>query len=239
MKQKETTNEITLSLEEIQNAVVLATEAATKKINQNSENQKSITSKQGNELSELMPGYLAPMVLDSSSLDKYKKREREMVKSEASTSSITRINTRPNEFQSKNFKLGKPDPSVILKKESSAGSGWFGFEAAENTSNLKADISIIRNRNYIDSKKFYKSSDFAKKGNKFMVQVGTVIEGSMESIHTNRLSKKQRTSNFHEEVMQEVYSQKADYVKRKFRDIQKEKETAVSKSRGRMKKKQR
>ena len=58
------------------------------------------------------------------------------------------------------------------------------------------------------------------------MQLGTVIEGSMESIFSNRLSKKQRKSNVMDEVMAEVFDSKDDYVKKKFTKMQREKSTA-------------
>eukprot|EP00979_Chaetoceros_neogracilis_P014964 scaffold5196_cov226-Chaetoceros_neogracile.AAC.1 len=103
--------------------------------------------------------------------------------------------------------------------------GWFNFEATSNSQSLQADIAVIRNRNYLDPKKFYKSSDFSKKGSK-MVQLGTVIEGSMESVFSNRLAKKQRKSNVMEEVMGEVFGSKDAYVKKKFTNMQREKSAA-------------
>ena len=223
-------NEITLSTADIQNAITsLVTKAkggTLPKINNN--NQKK---NQSNELTEIIPGYIAPMALDSSSLDIYKQRKGSQRK-EISTS-MSSINTKPSDFVSKNFKLAKADPSVTQRNKSNAGSSWFGFEATPNSSSLQADISIIRNRNYINPKKFYKSSDFGKKGEKRMVQLGTVIEGSMESVHTNRLTKKQRKDNVLEEVMGETFDTKHDYVKKKYTNMQREKTLAQSKARGR------
>ena len=180
-----------------------------------------------NALSDLIPGYVAPMSLDSSSLDIYKKR---ISSNTGNNNPIARVPTTGyTDTTSKNFKMAKPDPSIRARKETNAGSGWFGFQATPNSASLQADIAIIRNRNYLDPKKFYKSSDFGKKGEKRMVQLGTVIEGSMESIYSNRLSKKQRKNNVLEEVMGEVFHSKDDYVKKKYTKMQREKSQTTGK----------
>jgi hypothetical protein len=84
------------------------------------------------------------------------------------------------------------------------------------TEELKNDLSVIRDRNYLDPKKFYKSAD--KQGN--IVQLGTVIEGAAE-YYSGRLTKKQRRSNFTEEIMADPDS--ANYAKKKFRSMAQEK----------------
>ena len=91
---------------------------------------------------------------------------------------------------------------------------------------LKADLSLIRNRNYLDPKKFYKSSDSFNK----VVQLGTVIEGSSE-FYTSRLTNKERRANFTEEVMAD--GAMASYAKRKFGEVQAEKERRSGGGRGR------
>ncbi len=197
-----------------------------------------------NALSDLIPGYIAPLSLDSSSLDTYKRRKsnntiinhENQLKAAAAESKINQIETKPSDFQSKNFKMAKKDPLIQAKQESNAGSGWFGFEAAPNSSSLQADIAIIRNRNYIDPKKFYKRNDMGKKGERRLVQLGTVIEGSMESVYSNRLTKKQRKNNLLEEVMGETFHSKDDYVKRKYTNMQRERTNLAAKRKKRGKK---
>lgn len=239
-KKKKETPKITLSSKDLEDAInFLVTKKGkgkTAEIKKNSSSNHNLVQGKGdndnnggNSLSDIIPGYIAPMSLDSSSLDIYKKRNHKKTILSSSSMEISSINTNPSDFSSKNFKMSKTDPMVHLKKESNAGSGWFGFEATPNTSSLQADIAIIRNRNYIDPKKFYKSSDMGKKGNHKMVQLGTVVEGSMESVLTNRLTKKQRKNNVLEEVMGEVFDGKDDYVKKKYTKMQREKTLVSSK----------
>jgi len=214
-------DEIEISNEEVKHAIALAASAASKKFGWN---QKINLSSKSNPLSEIIPGYVAPMTLDSSSLDQYKTKKRSL----ATPNQKDSINV--HDF-SKNFKKTKPDPAMMAKRETSAGSGWFDFEASPYTPEIQADIAIIRNRNYIDPKKFYKSSDFGKKGSQSrMVQLGTVIEGSMESVYSNRLTKKQQKSNVMEEVMGDVYGSKDAYVKKKYTKMQKESSAMDKKS---------
>jgi len=101
--------------------------------------------------------------------------------------------------------------------DNTAGSKWFGMTPTPMTDQLKTDLSIIRNRNYLDPKKFYKSADsFDGK----VLQVGTVIEGSAE-FYSSRLAKRDRRQNLTEEIMADANV--SNYAKRKYRDIQAEK----------------
>ena len=102
------------------------------------------------------------------------------------------------------------------KHDNTAGSGWFGMNPTAMTDQLKTDLSIIRNRNYLDPKKFYKSADsFQGK----VLQVGTVIEGSSE-FYSSRLAKRDRRQNLTEEIMAD--SSVSTYAKRKYSNLQAE-----------------
>ena len=226
VKVNDDTGNLNISEKEIQHAIALATEAAKKAFGWS--NVANTTANSSNPLSEIIPGYIAPLSLDSSSLDKYKNPKRKMtteIQNIASSTSMT-VSNKPT-FASKNFKLSKTDPATIAESSTNAGSSWFNFEATPHSSDLQSDIAVIRNRNYLDPKKFYKSSDFKRKGSQSqLVQLGTVIEGSMESVYSNRLSKKQRKQNVMEELMGEVFDSKDDYVKKKFTKMQREKSSA-------------
>ncbi len=108
-----------------------------------------------------------------------------------------------------------------------AGSGWFHMNPTHMTNQLKTDLSLIRNRNYLDPKKFYKSADsFDGK----ILQVGTVIEGSSE-YYSSRMTRRERRMNITEELMADANVRQ--YAKRKYLDIQLEKErSSSSKNRG-------
>eukprot|EP00579_Thalassiosira_antarctica_P015276 CAMPEP_0201928050 /NCGR_PEP_ID=MMETSP0903-20130614/20054_1 /ASSEMBLY_ACC=CAM_ASM_000552 /TAXON_ID=420261 /ORGANISM="Thalassiosira antarctica, Strain CCMP982" /LENGTH=300 /DNA_ID=CAMNT_0048466409 /DNA_START=43 /DNA_END=942 /DNA_ORIENTATION=- len=101
-------------------------------------------------------------------------------------------------------------------QDNSAGSGWFGMNPTAMTDQLKTDLSIIRNRNYLDPKKFYKSAEsFEGK----VLQVGTVIEGSSE-FYSSRIVNRDRRQNLTEEIMADPTV--AHYAKRKNHDLQME-----------------
>ncbi|KAL3665094.1 hypothetical protein V7S43_009727 [Phytophthora oleae] len=81
----------------------------------------------------------------------------------------------------------------------SAGRRWFNFESDEMTDDARRDFALLRMRNYLDPKKFYKSSDHSRALPKHF-QMGVVIEGAHE-FHSARLTKKQRRKTFTDEIM--------------------------------------
>lgn len=98
------------------------------------------------------------------------------------------------------FKKGTKRPPI-----SHAGDGWFGMQPTPMSSELQRDLLLIRNRNYLDPKRFYKSADNSKKQASKFVQAGTVIEGNTE-FYSSRLAKRQRRGNLVEEIMAESSS---------------------------------
>ncbi|KAL7541163.1 hypothetical protein ACHAXR_013151 [Thalassiosira sp. AJA248-18] len=117
--------------------------------------------------------------------------------------------------------------------DNTAGSGWFGMNPTPMTDQLKTDLSMIRNRNYLDPKKFYKSAD---KFDGKILQVGTVIEGSAE-FYSSRLAKRDRRHNLTEEIMAD--STVSSYAKRKYYDIQEERSKPSRKGGGKKGRKRR
>lgn len=176
-----------------------------------------------NELTSLIPGYRAPMRLESSrstggGLEALRKNA---LRNDPSTSKYTfgskagqrlvaTAAQRSTSGRSNNFKHGNPPV-----KKTDAGDGWFGMKPSVMTEDLKRDMQLIRNRNYLDPKRFYKSSDARSK----FVQVGTVIEGTTE-FYSSRLTKKQRRTNLTEEIMADDSA--ADYARNKYKRMQQE-----------------
>jgi hypothetical protein len=116
------------------------------------------------------------------------------------------------------------DPNVLsappLKKPKetkpvTAGKGWFDLRPLEMDESIKRDIKVIQMRNYMDPKRFYKNPD--KPG--MVLHVGTVIEGPYE--YSNRLTNKERRQTITEEIMADASVRQ--YTKRKYGEIQKEK----------------
>jgi hypothetical protein len=186
-----------------------------------------------NDLTHLLPGYTATMKLNTASLDKYRpsgglsELQRKAERTDKSTKDFVVEATSKHTSAMQNSNNGLLSTSYTsayasFKKgtkrqpDTSAGSGWFGMKPTAMTDELKTDLAIIKNRTYLDPKRFYKSSDkFGK-----VLQVGTVIEGATE-FYSSRLTKKQRRSNLAEEIMADPAS--ADYTKNKFKKMQQSK----------------
>jgi len=120
------------------------------------------------------------------------------------------------------------------------GSKWFGFQSQLSTSgtvqssvdaeSLKNDMAVIRMRNYIDPKKFYKSADKQSP----YAQLGTVISHGSEYF-AGRLTKAERRTTLLSEVMSDKGTR--SYATRKFKEVSKRKESGGKKWRSGMEKK--
>ena len=197
-----------------------------------------------NELTALLPGYTAPLRLETPihslttlSVTQLRKeastREKNRYRSQISlknsvqpTSSLSltkKIKTPSslanphNIFQTTTTSFTSSLRNKPTKQnDTTAGSKWFHMTPTPLTPTLQSDLALIKQRTYLNPKKFYKSSDVTHK----IVQSGTVIEGSNE--YNRRLTKKERKRNFTEEVMGDV--EVMGYAKRKFGESQMEKE---------------
>lgn len=175
----------------------------------------------GNSLTALIPGYIAPMKLESSSattvsLSALRKEAAQTDKStknfvvgQVNASHMIKPVAMPSKFAS--FKTGTKKPTDLT-----AGAGWFHMQPTVMTDAIKMDLAMIRHRTYLDPKRFYKKSDLV--GN--VLQVGTVIEGAAE-FYSSRLAHKDRRQTLVAEIMADPAT--ADYAKRKFKKMQKEK----------------
>jgi hypothetical protein len=207
----------------------------------------------GNELTHLIPGYTAPMRLESNltihtsgsgiashatSLSKLRQRASlaEVARYNPPATITKQLSTTSTSFLSNGVKKSSSAPAATTSflasssyrkthskiHDHTAGSGWFNMNPTPMTNQLKTDLSLIRNRNYLDPKKFYKSADsFDGK----ILQVGTVIEGSTE-YYSSRMTRKERRGNITEELMADANVRQ--YAKRKYLDMQMEKERSSS-----------
>jgi len=168
-----------------------------------------------NPLSSVIPGYTAPMRLQSNLTTSSSAKVKEIPDLKTAAGEHTR-DSKLDEYARAMLRTN----NVALQNEKSSSrnsvglKGWFNMQGAEMTDELKADMKAIRMRNHLDPQKFYKKSD---KFHKF-VQVGTVIEGSAE-YYSSRLTKKERRGNFVEELMAD--DKIKSYAKRKYGQIQK------------------
>lgn len=185
-----------------------------------------------NELSKLIPGYTAEMSLQTPSLSTFRPSGgiQDLIRRAEHTDASTRnfvgkaTNKHTDAMQRtasgsisaydaaySSFKKG-----MKQAKDEGAGKGWFNMQPTAMSDELKADLSVIRNRAYLDPKRFYKSSE---KYNK-VVQVGTVIEGASE-FYSSRLTKKQRRANITEEILADTGT--SSWANNKFKEMQREK----------------
>ena len=194
--------------------------------------------KQRNELTHLIPGYTAPMRLstsksfsvvgDSSSLEDIRQKAMrddnksrklgESVRVMAQRSAMGNLSTA---YQHSHASFHTKRRKRLDQSSNTAGSGWFNMRATPMTEEIERDMALIRNRNYLDPKRFYKSADKSQGGAKLFVQRGTVIEGPTE-YYSSRLTKKQRRSNLVDEVMAEPES--SQWTQQKYQQMQQQKE---------------
>lgn len=131
----------------------------------------------------------------------------------------------PPKLPAISFKTGRPIKNTTSKGTSSqsalaptttSSDKWYYMRSTPMTPELQMDINLIQNRNYMDPKRFYKSSkiDTSKSG---FVQVGTVIEGSNE-YYSNRYTNKERPKSLLHEVMNDP--QLHSYTTSKYQQMQ-------------------
>lgn len=104
-----------------------------------------------------------------------------------------------------------------LKEEKT--SKWFSIPKVELTSDLKRDLSILKNRSTLDPKRFYKKDNWQIPEN---FQFGTIIEDKSE-FYSARLNKKQRSTTFTGELLKD--SDKKQWFKRRYNEIQDKKKS--------------
>ncbi|KAJ1672798.1 Deoxynucleotidyltransferase terminal-interacting protein 2, partial [Spiromyces aspiralis] len=106
------------------------------------------------------------------------------------------------------------------QQQETAGAGWFGMKAPIVTPELKRDLRVLKLRNALDPKRFYRKDDREEVPKYF--EVGTVIEGPTE-FYSGRLTRKERKRTIVEELMADTEARR--YFKRKYKEIQSEKQS--------------
>ncbi|CAG8556372.1 3170_t:CDS:2 [Diversispora eburnea] len=119
-------------------------------------------------------------------------------------------------------KLSKKEKQKL--RESTSGPGWFDMPKPELTPEIKRDLHVIKLRNVLDPKRFYKK-DNSKNIPKYF-QVGTIIEGPTD-FYASRLPRKERKKTIVDELMADDKAKK--YYKRKFLEIQETKQSGGKK----------
>lgn len=106
--------------------------------------------------------------------------------------------------------------NCVKEKKATAGSDWYNLPKTNLTPELKRDLQLLRMRDTIDPKRFYKK-DNKKAHIPEYSQVGTIIEGPTEYFNS-RLTNKERKRTFVEEVMAGEIS--SGRFKSKYNEIQ-------------------
>lgn len=116
--------------------------------------------------------------------------------------------------------INKNDPilPVLTRKQKpkndDSGSNWFHMHRPELTTELKRDISLIKQRNALDPKRHYKKERWETPE---YFQVGTIKEGNTE-FYSSRLKKSERGKTIAEELLND--DDRKRFFKRKYGEIQ-------------------
>ncbi|KAG0682343.1 hypothetical protein C6P40_004850 [Pichia californica] len=108
----------------------------------------------------------------------------------------------------------------LIKEENSKK--WFSLPKVEMTDELKRDMLIIKNRKYLDPKRFYKGEKWEIPEN---FQIGEIVEGVGE--YAGRLNRKQKGKTLVDELLKNEDS--STWFDKTFNDIQKKKRSGGKK----------
>lgn len=197
---------------------------------------RPVKRKEKNELTHLLPGYTAPLRLHGADSTAPARTLADVARQATlqQKSIAMRMATGNNGATAAavSFKTGRqPRAARAAAVTATAGANWFHMRPSLTTEAVRHDLAVIRNRNYLDPKRFYKSADksvHAKNGTTSMVQVGTVVEGAAE-FYSSRLTNAQRRTNLTDEILADAHL--SGYAQGKFKKMQQAK-TAAFKKRG-------
>lgn len=129
--------------------------------------------------------------------------------------------------------LANQSSSRKRKSESAldtAGAAWGHMRAPTLTAELKRELLLVKMRDAIDPKRFYRSADGGKALPKYF-QMGTIVEGAEDS-SSHRLTKRERKGSMLQELMSDETVRKraktqflksqaanAEGVKRRFKPV--------------------
>ncbi|KAF2205168.1 rRNA-processing protein FCF2 [Delitschia confertaspora ATCC 74209] len=136
--------------------------------------------------------------------------------------SVTRLDR--SQVAPKDTSLGikKIEDPIALKrqkqeeKKATAGTQWYNMPATDVTPELRRDLQLLKMRNVVDPKRFYKKDNKAPDIPPFS-QVGTIIEGPTE-FFSGRLQNKERKKTFVEEAL--AQEAETGRFKKKYNEIQ-------------------
>lgn len=234
------------SVEEMEGSNVSKAEAVVKSSKAKQGAHHAKRKKQKNSLTHVLPGYTAPMRLATSwsarkqgeaggsgleSLRRQAMREDTASKQAIENARVMAARSTTGNltatYRESHASFHKKPKKRLPSANATAGAGWHNMKPTPMTEELERDLALIRNRNYLDPKRFYKSTDLKRSGSKRPIfQAGTVVEGAAE-FYSSRLTKKQRKSTLVGEVMADKES--ARWAQQKYKKMQQEKDVATKK----------
>ncbi|CAG8567649.1 5871_t:CDS:2 [Paraglomus occultum] len=116
------------------------------------------------------------------------------------------------------------------KKEQS---GWFDIPKAEITPEIKRHLQLLKLRDVLDPKRFYKKDELKELPTHF--QIGTIIDGPADP-PSNRLTRKEKKRSVVDQLLADEEAK--TYYRRKFLEIQEAKQSGGKKFYKRLRNKQ-
>jgi hypothetical protein len=188
-----------------------------------------------NELTQWIPGYTAPLRLETSSTTTTTKavglasRIQMLVSSKHSLTTATKPSS---SLQQRHFKTGKLTRDAIQQRKKhchiTAGSSWFDMRPTPMSKQLAHDLQVLKSRAVIDPKRFYKKTETPhndKHPTMPLLQMGTVVAGPMEG-STQRLTKSQTRATLADQIL----AHESKYVMNKYKSMQQEKQIQYNKN---------
>jgi len=115
-----------------------------------------------------------------------------------------------------------------------AGSDWNYMTAGDDSEEAKRDLKLLSMRRVLDPKRFYKREP--KQPRPKYYQIGTVVEDGSD-FYASRIPNRERKQHFVEEVLSDL--SKKQYLKRKFLQIQQQRQPSQFRPRAHQKKRKR
>ncbi|OTB07119.1 hypothetical protein M426DRAFT_318148 [Hypoxylon sp. CI-4A] len=121
-------------------------------------------------------------------------------KSETSAPKLktSKVNTKAEELSVRVPEVRRPKKEMTTKTD--AGPSWFNLPRTDLTPQLKKDLQLLRMRDVLDPKRFYRKDNTKTLVPEFS-SVGTIIEGPTD-FFSARLTKKERKRTLLEEVLE-------------------------------------
>ncbi|KAI1417855.1 Fcf2-domain-containing protein [Hypoxylon sp. FL1857] len=116
----------------------------------------------------------------------------------ASTSGSSKDNTKAEDLSVRIPEVRKSKKEMAVKAD--AGPSWFNLPRTDLTPQLKKDLQLLRMRDVLDAKRFYRKDSSRPLVPEFS-SVGTIVEGPTDFFNA-RLTKKERKRTLLEEVLE-------------------------------------